>query len=53
MSLHFNALAFEKKLLENSIFICHDDKKKAFDFPIVSYLLGQLETVPLGIINCK
>lgn len=53
MSFHFDVLAFERKLLENPIFVCHDNKKKAFDYPIVSYLFGQLENVPFGIINCK
>lgn len=53
MFLHFNVLAFERKLLEDTTFICHDNKKKAFDYPIVSYLFGLLETVPFSIINCE
>lgn len=51
--MHFDVLAFERKLLENPIFICHDNKKKAFDYPIVSHLFGQPENVPFGIINGK
>lgn len=42
-----------KEAFWESYIYLHDNKKKVFDYPIVSYLFGQLETVPLCIINCK
>lgn len=53
MFVHVNVLASVRKLLENPVYLCHNNKEKAFDRPMLSYLFGQLETVPLGIMNCK